>query len=54
MCVDNKKDVIENKRNQAILYALEIGTPAEKVATDFGLPVETVTALKNECIHFNI
>ena len=52
MCMSNKQ-VIENKKEKAILYALEIGTPTEKVANDFGIPFETVTALKNECIHFS-
>lgn len=52
MCMDNKQ-IIKNKREKAILYALEIGTPTERVASDFNLPIETVTALKSECIHFN-
>ncbi len=52
MCMDNKQ-IIEDKREKAILYALEIGTPVSQVATDFNMPVEMVSALKNECIHFS-
>lgn len=52
MCMNNKQ-VIENKKEKAILYALEIGTPTERVASDFNLPIETVTALKSEFVHFS-